>query len=389
MARLLVVPDQLLTGTPAVLPTEPRARQVAVRAHQLDRLYQKSAALKACTVEYFAALGVFYVEGFLDLDLLSTDWGVKSDPKWLAEVAGGAIQPAEMTRDKSLPPGWHRLPDWRSKVSWMKSLSAFLGLTSGSTHLTGAGVRVGVIEYGVSDHLHVAQRVVNKAKILDNQIVAGEQFSDSTGHGTHVAGLVVGPSGEAPDADLILATINASTATLTYLALIRALNWLAETRHVAGEDVGCDVVNVCVYVSGQEKNIEPIFSRLLTDFGTLVVVAAGNSNTLNLAAYFDACITVGATDDQGTKQNYASGTSYTGVVKPEIYAKGIAIESCLPDSLGGHGQMKGTSQATPQVSAAAALLLQQTPSLRRNGEGFRDAVLGLRDSNGALDLSRI
>jgi len=134
--------------------------------------------------------------------------------------------------------------------------------------------------------------------------------------------------------------------------------------------------------------------------GIVVVVAAGNYGRLNVngsngfgtitAPGNDPyVITVGATKNNGngsangeTKASYSSKgpTTYDHIVKPDIMAPGNAIvslaapgatlEASYPSDLtsgndGVHSYFKlsGTSMATPVVSGAVAILLQETNTL--------------------------
>lgn len=187
---------------------------------------------------------------------------------------------------------------------------------------------------------------------------------DSHGHGTHVAGIVgavggngIGTSGVCANAKLMILKYYSARATgkQNLRNSVRALRYAIRMR--------AKVINYSgggSYSSGDERNALKLAERL----GIIVVAAAGNgrSNT-DWSSYYPASydlnniITVAATNYRGE----LAKTSNYGPRTVDIAAPGEQIYSTLPG--GRYGKMTGTSQATPFVTGAVALLLATYPSL--------------------------
>ena len=230
---------------------------------------------------------------------------------------------------------------------------------------------------------------------------------DLYGHGTHVAGIIGGNgylssgnySGIAPNVsfvDLRALDLYGAGTDSTVIAAIQEAIALKNTYNIR-------VINLSlgrgIFVSyAQDPLCQAVESAWKA--GIVVVVAAGNYGrvSLNGSNGFGTVtapgndpyvLTVGAMKSNGstsqsaeTLASYSSKgpTTYDHVVKPDIVAPGndvvslaapgATLESLFPAELatGNDGRndyftLSGTSMATPAVSGAVALLLQQNSAL--------------------------
>jgi len=234
--------------------------------------------------------------------------------------------------------------------------------------LTGVGVPVGVIDDGVDEnHPDLAGKVVARD-------FTGAGLRDESGHATHVSSTIAGTGaasagrerGVAPGATVYSA--KACTALSGGIgcpddAIIAAMQWLAAEQHVR-------VVNMSLGgpdEAGQDA-VEEAVERLTAEYGTLFVVAAGNSGIdrpVSSPASAASALAVGAVNADDTLADYSSvgPRLERGVLKPEITAPGTEILAAKAYGRGtdAYQRMSGTSMATPHVAGAAAILAQQHP----------------------------
>ena len=236
----------------------------------------------------------------------------------------------------------------------------------------GAGIRVGVIDTGVSHPDLVVAGGRNT--------VRGEPCDDygdnGHGHGTHVAGIIAargtppnGLLGLAPGAELhSYRVFGEGSVSATNYAIVKAL--------VFAVDEGCDLVNLSLTTPQPDEVVRDAIADAV-DHGVLVLAAAGNDGRQPVAvpaAYEDA-VAVTAMGRKGafptgcyheSEVGDPSGTDPDSFVAAfsnfgrdvDLIAPGVGVVSTVP---GGYGPMSGTSMACPAVAGIAARLLSQDP----------------------------
>lgn len=242
--------------------------------------------------------------------------------------------------------------------------------------LDGSGVVVANIDTGVDYRhpaLHSSYRGYAGGSLPDNHtgnwhdsIGDNAQYPvDSSGHGTHTMGTMVGSGGigVAPGARWI--AVRAFNTQFGLDSWIHdAFQWLLAP---AGDpNLAPDVVNNSWGNSNGSLTTFEGDIQLLKDAGILPVFAAGNSGpslrTVGSPGSLDIALAVGALDSGDEVAFFSSrGPSPWGTVKPEISAPGVNVRSSLPG--GTYGESSGTSMAAPHVSGVAALLRQANPGL--------------------------
>jgi subtilisin family serine protease len=202
---------------------------------------------------------------------------------------------------------------------------------------------------------------------------SGAHPADDHGHGTHVAGIAAATSNNAagiaglwPGPVLVVKVLDDQLqgSSVTFKDGVLAAVRVARERNARL------VINYSA--GGNEAQTKRDAVTYATENGALVVAAAGNANGGALiwpAAYssqFPSVIAVGAVDRGDQRPSFASRGPEMTLVAP-----GDAIVSALPDYQvtisrrdgQSYGDLSGTSQAAPMVSALAALLWAKSPEL--------------------------
>ena len=403
---------QARPGTsPARDPVEPRrgvASLSAVPAASTDRLlavatFARGGAARARGP--LAALGLEVVPmRNLPLALVS---GTKAQLR--AAVAGGVAADV--------------YPDEHLSLFSAGSTAAIRADAVRSQGLTGKGVGVAIVDTGVdATHPDLADHVTHNLKMIGPEhldALGGKHQPDeppgtlvvpvdtlaynnsdtSSGHGTHVSGIVAADAhtspdqiGVAPDADIIGYGTGDALQVFTVLAafddiLTHKVEW------------GIRVVNNSWGSSARLFDPDHpinVATRALHDAGIVVVFAAGNDGeegTINPYSVAPWVISVGSATTSKERSDFSSGGyehdnsqavalaqdrhlrfdgDRIGIYHPDVSAPGTDITSSgtptgigvlSPALPGGTATLSGTSMASPHVSGLAALLLQARPSL--------------------------
>lgn len=247
-----------------------------------------------------------------------------------------------------------------------------------SQGFNGEGVTVAVIDSGVSRHEDFGDRI----KAFKDFASRRRAPHDPRGHGTHVAGIILGDGekvdGIAPKADLVSCRVASPEEA------VKALDWVIANR----EKYSIDVVNLSL---GAPANPDPEKDELrkaaerAVAAGLVVVASAGNEcvgdscqASITSPGISPSVITVGALDDHGTTTRAdddvwklsSQGSKASG--KPDLVAEGVNVISVLAPhsdysekagSKAHYVTASGSSQATSMVTGAVALLLQANPGL--------------------------
>lgn len=263
----------------------------------------------------------------------------------------------------------------------------------------GTGVTVGVMDDGVNVSLDEFKgQISDLSKDFGYETRGGvrtkrNSLGDATSvHGTPVAGIIgarvdgVGTSGIAPGAKLAVLRVN----DFNFDTGVEQISRGVDALNYAGS-VGIKVINSSLASDG----LSPGFRDAVTRYGVtggLLVNGAGNSgganpmDALNVNdANRDTWLFVGALSSSIQSYTIATYSNRAGTMADRtVFAIGTNA-SVLAD--GRIGNFSGTSSATPQVSALAALILDKWPQL--NGRDAGNVILSTARDIGAVGVDEV
>jgi type VII secretion-associated serine protease mycosin len=225
----------------------------------------------------------------------------------------------------------------------------FLHVAEAAQQSRGEGVVVAVVDSGVdSSHQDLA------GAILPGFNVAGtdDARTDSDGHGTAMAGLIVGRGqqggrgvlGVAPDAVVLPVRIGDRSRPL----IAEAISWAVQH--------GAKVISVAVGEAGNSKLEAAVQDAL--DADVVIVASMGNrpKTGVQAPARYSGVIAVTGVDRGGT----IAEISVTG---PEAVLAAPAVDIVSTNAGGGYRVGTGTSDATAIIAGVAALVRSKFPQL--------------------------
>jgi subtilisin family serine protease len=245
---------------------------------------------------------------------------------------------------------------------------------------TGAGALVAVLDSGVdAAHPDLAGSVVNGLDFIDHDATPNDQH----GHGTNVAGIIaahagngIGIAGAAPGAKVLA------------IRVLDARNSGTTNQEADGIDAavaaGAQVINLSLSAGPNVVTTilpgDPLVESIqrAARAGVVIVAAAGNDGVPLCAQPLLATkiICVGSVNRARARPSYSNYALRVDIVAPGGESR--ADEGIVSAQLGGgFSAMAGTSQATPHVAAAAALLVER---------GLRGAAVIERLEQTATDL---
>lgn len=247
----------------------------------------------------------------------------------------------------------------------------------------GETIKVGVIDSGINSQ-HPDLRIAG-----GTSFVTGSHLNDSTGHGTHVAGILaaqansIGVRGVAPNVELYSIRVFGEGLSTEGTNLLKAVQWAI--------DNDIDILNMSL--TGPDLPGLRDLTKKAYDEGILLVASSGNgwsvrSYDVQFPAQYPSVIAVGSL----AKDNSIYFSSFRGpsqeFVAPgeDIYSTAMLTETTTQAD---YALKTGTSMASPFVAGIAAQYMQAYPGftndqirklMQRNAKDYgaagRDSTYG-------------
>lgn len=212
-------------------------------------------------------------------------------------------------------------------------------------------VTVAVLDSGV-EALHDDLRSSQVRAGVDLLNPCGDGRTDSSGHGTAVAG-VIASSSRGAAAGVRLLPVRTSLSTGTGLRPITAAGIVWATRH------GADVINLSwASNSAGPRFLEHAAVRYAVNRGVVIVASAGNdpAKPVGYPAAYPEVIAVASVDKGNRLSRFGSRGEGIDVAAPGSRVQTLAVND-------GYRVGSGTSVAAPLVTAAGARMKALNPEL--------------------------
>jgi bacillopeptidase F len=353
-------------------PAEPRAAVRAEGRHVVARLQAHGEAARGRFVDALARRRLLERAHGVRWLWIANAVALSARPDVIREIAAlpgsfeievdGAIVESTACTPASLGDG---TPGWNLDAVGAPDLWAL--------ELVGRRVVVAIVDTGV-DVTHPDLQASYRGgpgAWFDPNGEHGDPF-DASGHGTQVAGILVGASaiGVAPEASWIAAKIFDDAGVARTSAVHAAFQWALDPDGDPGTDDAPHVVNAS-FSHGQPGVCVTEFQTDLAALraaGIVPVFAAGGhgpgDDTSVSPANDPQALAVGAIEPSGAPYPWSSRgpSACDGGVYPTFVAPGTQIVTT--DLYGSYATVSGTSASAPHVAGVLALLIDAFPGAR-------------------------
>ena len=264
--------------------------------------------------------------------------------------------------------------------AWSEGYLSTIGAYQAWGISKGAGVRVAVLDSGVdASNPDLAGKILSQHNICATDPQCGDQTNtDDAGHGTHVSGILaadtnngIGVASLGWDVQLdeykVLDAAGGGNTADVATAIYDAVAAGDRVINLSLANYSCQAnPSDCGPDPDEEAAVEYAIAH------NVVVVAAAGNDGFDSAAYpasYPGVLSVAATDNSGAVQPFSQWGSAANIAAPgvDIVSTWPVYEVRNPDGTPSACLTlcveTGTSMSTPQVSAAAALLISKYPSL--------------------------
>ncbi len=266
-------------------------------------------------------------------------------------------------------------------LNQINAAEAYAALATNSKTVAGSGVTIAIVDTGVkTDHVEIAGNY--QASGSYDYISDDSDPSDDNGHGSNVASIAAGVAdgstgsnamhGVAYDSKIIAIKVLNSAGSGNSTGLASGIDKVVSDE---ASDDKIKVMNLSVGLTGASSDVrDAIISA--KNSGILTVAATGNdgdsqpdypahyASDSGLLGYVIAVAAVDSGSEIATSSSDGFSSNYCGDAKDYcLVAPGVEILGAYKDNTTSYAYYSGTSQATPHVSGAAAVIRAAWPFL--------------------------
>jgi subtilisin family serine protease len=265
------------------------------------------------------------------------------------------------------------------------------------TTLTGKGVRVAILDTGIDlNHPDFSNATISTASFIE-----GESARDGNGHGTHCAGIIIGPKttpqveryGVSPAVELYAGKVLRNSGAAHSRYVFQGIEWALENQcRVISISLGNRIRTGVSYSLSFEKAAQAAAQK-----GTLIIASAGNDSFRHLQrllpvsepANCPSIMAVGAINQEGKMYNRSNAGINMEGGTIDLVAPGVAIQSSYTKGVY-YKKLSGTSMATSYVAGIAAQYIQAYPNKTPDqirallNQNARSMVLSSKDVGNGL-----